>query len=49
MVPYVPVLFHHELKTYFAFRIDVWDDAGDTVGEHGVRGRSRGLLRGVRD
>jgi len=24
-------------RTYFAFRIDVWDDAGDNIFEHVVR------------
>ena len=39
-------------RTYFAFRIDVWDDSGDSIFEHvvgseGFQGGGRGLLRGV--
>jgi hypothetical protein len=30
-------------KTYFAFRVDVWDAAGDNIVEH-VAGGSRNLL-----
>jgi hypothetical protein len=30
-------------KTYFAFRVDIWDDSGDSIVEHvGWRGRLRG-------